>query len=74
MEDRPRPLTTTEVAKRCQVKVPTVRRWIRTGALPAENVGTEAKPQYLVHLADLDRALRGSVEPPEEQGTTKGES
>jgi excisionase family DNA binding protein len=50
----------------------TVRRWIRSGKLPSQRVGT----QYLIDEADLDEIVNGSEMlplPPELRETWTGE-
>ena len=50
-------LTVPEAARRVGRNPETVRRWIRSGRLRSERVGT----QHLVHEAELDRLI-GAVE------------
>jgi excisionase family DNA binding protein len=48
-------LTVPEAAKRTGRNPETVRRWIRSGKLPSERVGT----QYLVREEDVDQVGSG---------------
>ncbi len=50
-------LTVEEVARRLGVHIDTVRRWIRSGELPAINLGGPAG--YRITQADLDRFIKG---------------
>lgn len=49
-------LTVPEAARRVGRDPETVRRWIRSGRLPSEKVGT----QHLIDEADLDIVARGA--------------
>jgi excisionase family DNA binding protein len=50
-------LTVEDVAKRLGVHIDTIRRWIRSGELPAINLGGPAG--YRIAQADLDKFIRG---------------
>lgn len=50
-------LTTEEVAAVLKIKQRTVQLKIRTGQLPALNLGSDAKPSYRVDPAELDRYI-----------------
>jgi excisionase family DNA binding protein len=52
-------LTVPEAARKVDRDPETVRRWIRTGKLKAERVGT----QHLIDEADLDRMSGGESLP-----------
>ena len=49
-------VTTKEIAKRLNIHVETVRRWLRTGALRGVQVG--GKSGYRIREMDLDEFLR----------------
>jgi excisionase family DNA binding protein len=49
-------LTVEEVAKRLGVHIDTIRRWIRSGELPAINLGGPAG--YRITRRDLDTFIR----------------
>ena len=50
-------LTTKEVAEMCQVEAATVRSWIKAGALPAVELGSE----YRVERVALERHLQARL-------------
>lgn len=52
-------LDVAEIARVLRVDVETVRRWIRTEGLAAQNVGTLRNPRYRVRRGDLERFLAG---------------
>jgi excisionase family DNA binding protein len=65
-------MTVPEAARRVGRDPETVRRWIRSGKLTSQKVGT----QYLVDEADLDGLVRDDEEaplPPEWRETWTGE-
>jgi excisionase family DNA binding protein len=65
-------LTVPEAAKRVGRDPETVRRWIRSGKLPAKKVGT----QHIVEERDLDRLIGDEPSPefpPQWQYTWTGE-
>jgi excisionase family DNA binding protein len=49
-------ITTSEVASKLNIHIETVRRWIRTGELPAVNIG--GKGGYRMKKTDLDKFLQ----------------
>jgi len=53
-------LTVPEVARRVGRDPETVRRWIRSGRLPARKVGT----QHVIEEADLDALYADPDDPP----------
>jgi len=56
-------LTVPEAARRVARDPETIRRWIRSGKLPAHKVGT----QHVIDEQDLDRTLEAAALPvPEE--------
>jgi excisionase family DNA binding protein len=48
-------LTLAEVAQRLRMSEATVRRWVRTGQLPAEKVGLAPSFRYRVARSELER-------------------
>lgn len=64
-------LTVPEAAKRVGRSPETVRRWIRSGRLAADKVGT----QHVIKEEDLDRSVEDEMLPlpPEWQKTHSGE-
>lgn len=50
-------LTVQEIAQELKVNVETVRRWIRSGTLPAFVLGNSDRRGYRVRRADLDSFL-----------------
>lgn len=60
-------LTVPEAAKRAGKDPETVRRWIRSGRLPARKIGT----QHVIEEGDLEPLLEGEMLPlPPEWGRT----
>ena len=58
-------ITVPEAARRAGKDPETVRRWIRTGRLPARKIGT----QHVIEEADLDAFLdEGELPVPSEWG------
>lgn len=53
--------TTKEIAKRLDIHVETVRRWLRTGALRGVHVG--GKGGYRIRENDLEEFLRSRENP-----------
>lgn len=49
-------ITTKEIAKRLDIHVETVRRWLRTGALRGVHVGGQSG--YRIRERDLEEFLR----------------
>jgi excisionase family DNA binding protein len=47
-------ITVPEAAKRAAKDPETIRRWIRSGRLPARKIGT----QHVIEESDLDRLLK----------------
>jgi excisionase family DNA binding protein len=61
-------LTVPEAARRAGKDPETVRRWIRSGRLPARKIGT----QHVIEEADLEPFLEGDTLPlPAEWGRTR---
>lgn len=52
-------LTVPEAARRVERNPETIRRWIRSGRLPARKIGT----QHVIEEADLEAALDADVLP-----------
>lgn len=50
-------LTTREVAERLNVNYETVRRWIRSKRLKADNICSLAKPVYRISQESLNQFL-----------------
>ena len=62
-------VTVPEAARRIGRNPETIRRWIRSGRLRSQKVGT----QHLIDEADLDEvAQKGSLVPPSWQTTAAG--
>lgn len=55
-------LTVADIAARLQVHEQTVRRWLRSGALPGRNFG--GKAGYRVALSELEQFVRTGNRPP----------
>lgn len=51
-------LTVTDIAKELRVHPETVRKWIRSGELPATNIGPEHRPVYRVTRQDFEAFLQ----------------
>lgn len=52
-------LTVPEAARRANRNPETIRRWIRSGRLPARKIGT----QHVIEEADLDEAVSSDMLP-----------
>lgn len=50
-------LTVAEVAARLRIRPKTVRKFIRSGALKASNIGTAKRPRYAIREDFLDAFL-----------------
>jgi excisionase family DNA binding protein len=60
-------ITVPEAARRAGKDPETIRRWIRSGQLPARKIGT----QHVIEEQDLNDVLEGDVLPfPKEWGRT----
>ncbi len=60
MVDESRLLTLNEVAERLRVSLRTVREYVRTGSLPALNIGTgRVRPLWRVDEIELETWLTG---------------
>ncbi len=76
----PQYLTPTQIAKRLQIKVDKVHRWIESGELRALNMATNPKgqrPRYKVRAADyeafeIQREVRGSKPTPRRRAKPAG--
>ena len=61
-------LTVPEAARLVGKDAETIRRWIRTGRLPAQKIGT----QHVIEEADLEPLMQGDTLPlPRQWGRTK---
>lgn len=50
-------LTVAEVAERLKLNIKTVRKFIRSGALKASNIGTGKRSRYAIKEASLEAFL-----------------